>query len=180
MATVEKSIEVNVPVRTCYNQWTQFEDFPKFMAGVKRVTRIDDRHLHWKAEVGGQVKEWEAEITLAEPDKAVGWRSIAGAENAGRVNFEPIGPGMTRVTMRIVYNPQGIGEEIGALVGVLGRRVESDLCRFKDFIEGLGRETGAWRTEIHGERVELEPGPVKESIFVSAEPQVLVDKDQAL
>jgi uncharacterized membrane protein len=153
MAHIEKSIEVNCPVNTAYNQWTQFEDFPRFMEGVKEVHQIDDTHLRWRAEIGGKDKEWDAVITEQVPDSIIAWRSVGGAENAGRVEFRPAGGG-TRITLKLTYDPQGAVEKVGDLVGVVGRRVEGDLKRFKDFIENRGSETGQWRGEVHrGQKV---------------------------
>jgi uncharacterized membrane protein len=153
MAHIEKSIEVNAPLRTVYNQWTQFEDFPRFMEGVKEVRQIDDTHVHWHAEIGGRDKEWDAVITEQVPDSIIAWRSVAGAENAGRVEFHPAASG-TRITIKLTYDPEGAVEKVGDLVGVVGRRVEGDLKRFKDFIEGRERETGQWRGEVQrGQKV---------------------------
>jgi uncharacterized membrane protein len=153
MAHIEKSIEVSAPLRAVYNQWTQFEDFPRFMEGVKEVHQIDDTHLQWRAEIGGKDKEWDAVITEQIPDSIIAWRSVAGAENAGRVEFRPSGTG-TRITLKLTYDPEGAVEKIGDWAGVVGRRVEGDLKRFRDFIESRGRETGQWRGEVHrGQKV---------------------------
>lgn len=150
MATVEKSIEVEVPLHTAYNQWTQFEEFPRFMEGVREVKQLDDKRLQWHAEIGGKDKEWEAEITSQVPDQRITWRSIEGTENVGTVTFHPISDGKTRVDLRIEYEPQGMLENIGSALGTVSSRVEGDLERFKDFIEQRGTETGAWRGQIHG------------------------------
>jgi uncharacterized membrane protein len=149
----EQSIEVNVPVRVAYDQWTQFEDFPKFMEGVESVEQLDDKRLRWTAEIAGQKKTWIAEITDQTPDQRVAWKSVEGAENAGAVLFEPLGPDQTRITLRIDVDPEGPVETIGANLGILERRVKGDLERFKEFIESRGTPTGAWRGEIHGEEV---------------------------
>ena len=156
MATVEKSIEVNVPVRTAYNQWTQFEEFPRFMEGVKSVQQIDDAHLRWNAQIGGKEEQWEAEITSQVPDQRVAWRSTTGIQNAGIVTFHPVGEGRTRVDLRIEYEPDGVIESVGNALGVVDGRVEGDLERFKEFIESRGTETGAWRGAIQSG--EVEPG----------------------
>jgi uncharacterized membrane protein len=153
MPRFEQSIEVNVPVRVAYDQWTQFEDFPKFMEGVESVEQLDDKHLRWTAEIAGQKKTWTAEITDQTPDQRVAWKSVEGAENAGAVLFEPLGPDRTRITLRIDVDPEGPVETIGANLGILERRVKGDLERFKEFIESRGTPTGAWRGEIHGEEV---------------------------
>jgi uncharacterized membrane protein len=148
VASTTQSIEVNVPVRTAYNQWTQFEEFPQFMEGVKKVTQKDDTHLHWVAEVAGDEKEWEAEITEQHPDERVAWRNTEGARNAGVVTFHRIDENVTRVTVQMDYEPEGIMESAGDAIGMLDRRVQGDLERFKEFIEGRGVETGAWRGEV--------------------------------
>lgn len=148
MSTVEKSIEVNVPVSAAYNQWTQFEDFPKFMEGVEQVTQIDDTHLHWRASIGGVDKEWDAEITEQLPDERIAWRSVDGAPNSGVVSFQELSANSSRVTVRMQYEPQGVVESTGDAVGVLSHRVEGDLERFRDFLESRGQETGAWRGTV--------------------------------
>jgi uncharacterized membrane protein len=148
MAIIEQAIEVDVPVSTAYNQWTQFEEFPRFMEHVREVVQLDDRRLRWRAEVAGTVKEWTAEIVDQVPDERVAWRSTAGAPNGGRVTFEPLGPGRTRITLELEYDPEGLVESVGDAAGVVSRRVAGDLERFKEFIEGRGRETGAWRGRI--------------------------------
>jgi uncharacterized membrane protein len=148
MATVEKSIEVNVPVSTAYNQWTQFEDFPKFMQGVKEVRQLDETHLHWHAEIFGKDKEWDAEITEQIPDQRIAWRSTSGAPNAGVVNFERIADDRTRIMLRMDYEPEDVVEKVGDWLGIFSSRVEGDLERFKKFIESRGQETGAWRGQV--------------------------------
>jgi uncharacterized membrane protein len=154
MNHVEKSIEIDVPVSTAYNQWTQFEEFPEFMEGVDEVKQIDDKRLRWRAEIGGKVVEWNAEIFEQIPDQRIAWRSMDGEPNSGMVNFEAIGPERTRVSVKINYKPEGAMEKIGSALGVVGQRVEGDLERFKEFIERRGRETGAWRGQIEGRNVE--------------------------
>jgi uncharacterized membrane protein len=153
MGYTEKSIEVDVPVRTAYNQWTQFEGFPRFMEGVEDVTQLDDKHLHWRAKLGGKLVEWDAEITDQTPDQRIAWRSTSGTPNGGAVLFEPISGDRTRVTVRIDYDPEGIAENVASAVGVPGTFIKADLKRFKEFIETRGVETGAWRGEIHGQEV---------------------------
>jgi uncharacterized membrane protein len=152
MESITKTIDVNVPVRTAYNQWTQFEEFPRFMEGVEQVHQINDKQLHWRASIGGKQKEWEAVITEQTPDRQVAWRSTTGAHNAGTVSFQPIDANSTRVTLRLDYDPEGFIENVGDKLGLVSGRVEGDLKRFKQFIESRGQETGAWRGEIHGER----------------------------
>jgi uncharacterized membrane protein len=148
MSQVVKSIDVDVPVRTAYNQWTQFETFPHFMEGVQEVRQLDDKRLHWRANIGGKEEEWDAEITEQDPDQRVAWTSTSGAPNAGVVTFHRLGENQTRVTLQLDYDPEGIVENIGDALGFVSRRVEGDLERFKAFIETRGQETGAWRGEI--------------------------------
>jgi uncharacterized membrane protein len=157
MASVEKSIEVNCPVNTVYNQWTQFEEFPRFMEGVKEVRQKDDARLQWSAEIGGKEERWEAEITSQVPDERIAWRSTTGVENAGIVTFSPVGEDRTRVHLRIEYEPEGVVENVGDALGVVSRRVEGDLERFKTYIEERGVESGAWRGQIQSGHVN-DPG----------------------
>ena len=154
MARVEKEIEVNVPVNTAYNQWTQFEEFPAFMEGVRSVTQLDDRHLRWQAEVGGREKTWEAEIQEQVPDTRIVWRSLDGDQNAGLVTFEATSDGAaTRVHLEMSYDPEGFLETAGDAFGFVSRRVEGDLERFKSFIEDRGIETGAYRETLENPSV---------------------------
>ena len=151
MERIEKSVEVKAPVNAVYNQWTQFEDFPQFMAGVKEVRQLDDTHLHWRAEVWGKDKEWDAEITEQVPDQRISWRSTTGdAPNGGTVRFEPVGADRTRVRLAMEYEPQGAVEKIGDAVGIMTARVQNSVENFKKFIESRGQESGAWRGEVHG------------------------------
>ena len=150
MSYIEKSIEINVPVKAAYNQWTQFEEFPRFMEGVKEVQQLDDTHLHWKAEIGGKEKEWNAEITEQIPDQRIAWTSVAGAWTGGTVTFHPLSDQTSKVLLRIEYEPQGFVENVGDAAGFVTRRVEGDLERFKEYIERRGQETGAWRGTIKG------------------------------
>ncbi|HEX8312680.1 MAG TPA: SRPBCC family protein [Chthoniobacteraceae bacterium] len=150
MESVEKSIEVDAPISTVYNQWTQFEEFPRFMEGVKQVSQLDDKRMHWKAEIAGKDKEWDAEIYRQEPDQSIAWRSTSGAENSGEVRFTSSGDNRTTVTLSMSYDPEGVIENIGDALGAVGMRVQGDLNRFKEFIEARGNETGGWRGEIRG------------------------------
>jgi len=153
MANIEQSIEVGVPVRTAYDQWTQFEEFPRFMEGVESVTQMDEKRLHWVAEIAGKREEWDAEITEQTPDQRVAWTNTSGAKNAGVVTFHHLTDDRTRVMLQLDYEPEGLVEHVGSALGVVSRRVEGDLERFKDFIEERGRETGAWRGEIEQHNV---------------------------
>lgn len=146
--TVEKSIDVDLPVRTVYNQWTQFEEFPHFMEGVESVKQLDNTTLHWVANIGGERKEWKARITEQVPDHHIAWRSEGGEFTSGRVSFEALGANKTRVTVRVNYEPKGVTEKVGDMLGMVSRRVQGDMERFKSFIESKGHETGAWRGTV--------------------------------
>jgi uncharacterized membrane protein len=152
MATIEKSIDVGVPVSVAYDQWTQFEEFPQFMTGVLEVKQIDDSHVRWVADVEGERKEWEAEIVEQQPDRVIAWRSVGGLSNSGRVEFEPIESG-TRVSVEMEYDPDGMKESVGALIGVDGRQVEGDLERFRELVEARDIPSGAWRGTIESGQV---------------------------
>ena len=154
MDHVEKCIEVDAPLSMVYNQWTQFEEFPRFMEGVEKVNQLDEKRLRWRAEVAGKVLEWDAEIFEQIPDRRVAWRSTTGALNTGMVNFESLGPNRTKIWLKLNYKPEGAMEKIGSALGVISQRVEGDLERFKEFIESRGSETGAWRGHIEGRHVE--------------------------
>ena len=135
---VEKSIQVDVPVNQAYNQWTQFEDFPHFMGGVREVRQLDDRHLHWVAEIAGVRREWDASILEQEPDRKVAWAATSGATNAGAVRFEAAGPSSTIVYLTLEYEPEGLVEQVGDKLGVVDRQVTADLERFKALVEDQG------------------------------------------
>jgi uncharacterized membrane protein len=148
MATIEESIEVEVPLETAYNQWTQFETFPEFMEGIEQVRQLDDTHLHWVAAVGGTREEWDAEITEQRPDDRIAWTATSGKGNAGVVTFHRIDDATTRVMVQLDWEPEGVTEQIGSTLGMDSRRVQGDLQRFKELIERRGAETGAWRGEV--------------------------------
>ncbi len=148
MTNFEHSIDVNVPVRDAYNQWTQFEEFPYFMEGVEKVVQVTDSTLRWKAEILGVDQEWNAEITEQLPDQRIAWKSTSGADHAGVVSFHRIDDNTTRIMLQIDYDPEGFIENVGAALGVVAGRVRGDLARFKDFIEERQTPTGAWRGEI--------------------------------
>ena len=147
-SSIMQSIDVDVPVRTAYNQWTQFEEFPQFMQGVESVEQMDDETLHWKAEIGGKTKEWTAKITEQIPDKRIAWTSTSGALNAGVVTFHRISDDQCRVALQLDYEPEGVVENVGDTIGVVEWNVRQNLERFKEFIESQGSETGAYRGEI--------------------------------
>lgn len=148
MSSVEESIELQVPVSTAYNQWTQFEEFPRFMATVQEVRQVDDTHLHWKAIVGGKPKEWDTEITEQTPDKRIAWRSTSGVPNGGVVTFHKVGDNRTRVMLQMDYRPETLTEKIGDAVGAVKLTAKGNLKRFKKLVEGMGHETGAWRGTV--------------------------------
>lgn len=153
MAGIEKSIEVQAPISVVYNQWTQFEEFPRFMEGVKEVRQLDAKRLHWCAEIAGQKAEWDSEITQQIPDERIGWQSTSGTINAGSVSFRPLDAGQTLVTLRLEYDPEGFAQNVGDVLGFVSARISGDLKRFKEFIESRGTETGAWRGEIRNRKV---------------------------
>ncbi|GAB3364330.1 SRPBCC family protein [Modestobacter lapidis] len=145
---VERSIEVDVPVRTAYDQWTQFEDFPYFMGGVQEVRQHGDQRLHWVAEIGGVRREWDAAVLEQVPDQKIAWAATSGATNAGAVRFEPIGAGSTLVQLTLEYEPEGVVEQVGDKLGIVERQVTSDLKRFKALVEDQGYASGAWRGSV--------------------------------
>ena len=153
MSKIESSIDVDVPVRVAYDQWTQFEEFPRFMDAVESVKQLDDTHLHWTAKLAGVRKEWDAEITQQEPDQRVAWTSTTGARNAGAVDFHRLDDRSTRITLTMDVEPDGALETVGDAVGVPEREVEGDLKRFKKFIEGRGDATGEWRGNVEQDDV---------------------------
>ena len=148
MSRFQDSIDVGVPVRTAYNQWTQFESFPRFMEGVEKVEQVDDRTLRWRAEIGGKTVEWDAVITEQKPDERIAWKSVSGPRHAGVATFHRIDDTSSRVTLQIDYEPEGAVETAGDLLGVVKRRVKGDLERFEEFIEARGAESGGWRGTI--------------------------------
>jgi uncharacterized membrane protein len=147
-SSVEESIEVNVPVGTAYNQWTQFEEFPKFMDSVQEVRQQDNKHLHWRAEVAGKEKEWDAEITEQIPDKRIAWRSVDGVGNGGVVTFHKISDSVTRIMLQMEYQPEGMLEQLGDAIGAVRMEARGNLQKFKELLESRGSETGAWRGTI--------------------------------
>lgn len=147
-SSITESIEVNVPVRTAYNQWTQFEEFPQFMSSVREVQQLGDTRLHWRADVAGKEKEWDAEIIEQIPDKRIAWRSTGGTKNSGVVTFHRISDSSARVTLQMDYDPDTMTEQIGDAMGVVRMQVRSNLQKFKELIESRGAETGAWRGSV--------------------------------
>ena len=163
MTTIEKSVAVRVPVSTAYNQWTQFESFPKFMEGVERITQLTDTRTHWVTKIGGAVREFDAEITEQHPEERIAWHTVDGPSQAGVVTFHRLDDETTRVDLRMEYHPDSLAEKAGAALGVVSHRVQDDLERFKEFIEHQGTETGAWRGHVdrppqRGEQPAGDPG----------------------
>jgi uncharacterized membrane protein len=145
---IEETIDINVPVSTAYDQWTQFEEFPRFMPTVQSVKQLDDAHLHWRANVAGKLKEWDAEITQQIPDQLIEWRSTSGPSNGGVVTFDKIRDNKTRVRLRLWYKPEATDERIGGLLGGVKLTAKGNLKRFAQLLERRGVESGAWRGEI--------------------------------
>ncbi|GAA1430581.1 hypothetical protein GCM10009616_15530 [Microlunatus lacustris] len=155
---VEKSVLVNVPVSTAYNQWTQFEEFPQFMGGITSVAQLADDRLQWVAEIAGIRRQWEARVVEQVPDRKVSWAATEGATNAGSVTFEDVGGGQTSVHLSLEYEPEGLVENVGDKLGVVENRAEADLDRFKAFIESEGYASGAWRGTVGGVGTAGAPG----------------------
>jgi uncharacterized membrane protein len=149
MTTTTQSITVHAPLHSVYNQWTQFEQFPQFMEGIRSVEQLDDTTLRWTAEIAGKDTVWTAKIVEQVPDRVIAWKSTSGKPNNGRVSFSGNGGEQTTVQVEMEYEPEGVIENVGDALGVVSRRVQGDLERFKEFIEQRGRETGAWRGEVH-------------------------------
>jgi uncharacterized membrane protein len=153
MSQIIETIDVDVPVRVAYNQWTQFESFPKFMEAVQKVEQLDDTTLRWTAQIAGVTKTWTAKITEQEPDQRIAWTSIEGARNGGVVTFHRIDDHKTRITLQLDVEPEGPVEKVGDALGVVERQAKQDLKRFKEFIESQGVATGAWRGEVRQDDV---------------------------
>ena len=148
MHTIEHAIVVDRPVSMVYNQWTQFEEFPEFMSGIREVRQLDDTHVHWKATIGHLQREWDAEITEQEPDRRISWKAVDGARNAGTVRFKPLDDQHTQVHLLLAYETHGAYEGMGHALGRVAKRVKHSLLEFKDFVERHTFETGAWRGEV--------------------------------
>ncbi|MEU4684971.1 SRPBCC family protein [Streptomyces xinghaiensis] len=149
MSKVEESVEVEVPVRTAYDQWTQFEDFPQFMEGVERIEQRTPTRTHWVTEIAGVKREFDAEITEQIPDERVAWTTVEGeAKQAGVVTFHRLDDRRTKVMLQLDHDPQGIADTVGDKMGFVKKQAKQDLSRFKSFIESRGVETGAWRGQV--------------------------------
>ncbi len=148
MSKIQESIDVQVPLQAVYNQWTQFEEFPRFMEGVEEIRQLDDTHLHWRTRIAGVEREFDAEITEQHPDERIAWRSTAGPSHAGVVTFHRLDDSTTRVMLQLDAEPEGVVEKAGDALGVLKRRVQGDLDRFKALIESQGQASGGWRGDV--------------------------------
>ena len=148
MPKVEESVEVEVPVSTAYDQWTQFEEFPSFMDGVEKVKQLDDTHLHWVASIGGHEEEWDAEITEQIPDQRIAWKATSGKGNAGVVTFHRLDDNRSKIMLQLDWESEGMVEALGTMVGQDDRKVKGDLERFKELIEKRGTASGAWRDKV--------------------------------
>lgn len=148
MTSITKSVDVDVPVRTAYNQWTQFEEFPRFMQGVEEIRQLGPTRTHWTTKVGGVEREFDAEITEQHPDERVAWKSVSGPDQAGVVTFHRLNDAQSRVTVQLEWTPEDATEKIGSALNADDRRVQGDLERFKEYIEARGTETGAWRGDV--------------------------------
>ena len=149
MASVQESVDVDVPIRVAYDQWTQFESFPNFMGGVERITQIDDTHNHWVTKIDGVTREFDTEITEQIPDERIAWKSVAGETgHAGVVTFHRLSDDQTRVMIQIDWQPSDLVEKAGAALGVDDHRVKADAKRFKEFVESRGVESGGWRGSV--------------------------------
>ena len=148
MTTAQQAIDVDVPVTTAYNQWTQFEEFPQFMDGVESVTQLDERRLHWKVSIGGVTREFDAEITEQHPDERIAWKSTDGTSHAGVVTFHKLNDAQSRVMLQLDMEPEGLVEKVGDKLGIVARQAKSDMENLKTFIESRNLETGAWRGDV--------------------------------
>ena len=148
MSQVVETVDVAVPVRTAYNQWTQFEQFPAFMNSVREIRQLDDTRLHWVVEFGGVRREFDARITEQHPDQRVAWTSTEGPKHAGVVTFHRLDDTHSRVTAQLDIDPEGFVENVADKVGIVDRLIKADMAKFREFIERRGTETGAWRGDV--------------------------------
>jgi uncharacterized membrane protein len=149
VTTVEQSIDVAVPVRTAYNQWTQFEEFPRFMDGVERIEQRTPTRTHWVTKVAGVKREFDAEISEQIPDERIAWHALDGPTQSGVVTFHRLDDTHTRVMLQMAFEPEGVAEQAGDKLGLVRSRVHGDLKHFKEFVEHRGQETGGWRGHVN-------------------------------
>ena len=149
MPNAIETIDVNVPVTVAYNQWTQFEEFPKFLTFVESITQVTDTLTDWKVKIGGVEREFEAQITEQHPDERVAWNSTGGQVNhGGVVTFHKLAENETRVTVQLDWEATGLMEKAGAALGVDNHAIKKDLANFKEFIEAKGADDGGWRGDV--------------------------------
>jgi uncharacterized membrane protein len=148
MSSIERSVEVDVPISTAYNQWTQFESFPQFMDGVEQIVQVSSTMTHWKTSIAGVTREFDAEITEQHPDERIAWQSVDGPHQAGVVTFHRLGDSRSKVMLQMDFDPEGLVEKAGDALHVVESRVSGDLKRFKSFIEARGVESGGWRGDV--------------------------------
>ena len=148
MSSVIETVDVDVPVSTAYNQWTQFEEFPQFMEGVEKIEQVSDTLTHWRISIGGVSREFDAKITEQHPDERVAWKSVGGTDHAGVVTFHRLDDSHTRVTLQLDTEPEGVVEHVGDALGLVKRRAKGDMARFKAFIEDRGTATGGYRGDV--------------------------------
>ncbi len=149
MSQVQESVDVDVPIRVAYNQWTQFESFPHFMGGVESITQTDATHNHWVTKIGGVTREFDTEITEQHPDERVAWTSVGGdTRHAGVVTFHRLEDAKTRVMVQLDWEPSGLVEKLGSAVGVDDHQIKADTKRFKEYVESHGAPTGGWRGDV--------------------------------
>jgi Polyketide cyclase / dehydrase and lipid transport/Protein of unknown function (DUF2934) len=156
MGTTTHSIEVNAPLQSVYDQWTQFEEFPRFMKDVVEVRQHGPDALSWKVLMAGKEKQWEARIIEQIPDTSIVWESVDGTSNRGAITFEPLGTDTTRLTLVMEYEPEGFLEKAGDLLGIPSGHVEESLKSFRELIENKGTATGGWRGRIESTDLEKE------------------------
>jgi uncharacterized membrane protein len=153
MSTTIQTVEIDRPITTVYDQWTQFEGFPQFMEGVEAVRQIDDTHLQWRAKIAGVTRQWDAEIIRQEPHREIAWQATSGTRNRGAVTFREVGVDRTEVALDLDFEPEGAVEQVGDKLGLVKSRASGDLRRFKEFIESRPVPTGAWSGSVRDGRV---------------------------
>jgi uncharacterized membrane protein len=149
MSQAIETVDVNVPVSVAYNQWTQFEEFPKFLSYVESITQVTDTLTEWKVRVGGVEREFEAVISEQHPDERVAWNSTGGeVDHAGVVTFHKLSDTETRVTVQLDWEASGLLEHLGSALGVDNHAIKKELGQFKEYIEAKGSADGSWRGDV--------------------------------